>query len=229
MQLEWIHAGKRFGSLLRSGISSWLIDFDHAVSIARSWQNQWRTTFHPDPALQAEALVQFVHEHGKAEPYPNGVAARSRGLASLAIMRKWDLISGEFQIRKELVSGSWSPFQYQIGGSATYGKEKQWNTRFRAAFQVRYPTLNDIFWGQSNAHDISPERGYQTELGQRYHFQFLSWVFEASVTGYTNRVGNYILWLPRNDLTWQATNVDQVNILGTETGLTARKDLPAGI
>ena len=228
VQAEWTSSGESMESQVRAGFSSWAINFDEDESVAQTWQGQWRTQFSLDSLTEVETLLQYIQEQGDVEAYPNGESQRSRYAAALSVNRRWEYLRGEFQAKQERIQGDWAPFQYQLGIKATYGAKKQWGTRFRTATQVRYPTLNDLFWGVGGQLNLSPEKSFQNEISQELEFNIGAATMESRITGFTNHVENYILWLPQSDLTWRATNIDLVEILGAEVDLSGTMPIFAG-
>ncbi|QTN39316.1 TonB-dependent receptor plug domain-containing protein [Cryomorphaceae bacterium] len=228
VQLEWNYTGRKWQSQLRSGASGWKIDFDGDESLAQTWQNQWRTVFTPDSLTSVESLVQYSLERGEAEAYPSGSAERHRWMAALSAQRSIGIVTMDAQVKQERVGEAWAPFQYQVGAAIVYGRGNRWKTSARIASQVRYPTLNDLFWGDQAGEGLSYEHSLQNELGQSYSATLGSIAVQIGLNGYANYISDYILWTPQNDLSWSASNVGDVQVLGAEASVEVERELGPG-
>ena len=224
-QVEWTHRKERFQSVFRSGISSWRIQFDENKTTAQSWQNQWKTVYQPSEQMQWRSTVRVDREEGRAEEYTMQNAHRWRIAAAGEGNRAIGKNKVELQAKQEIVGGAWAPIQYQLGGELNYGNQEQWQTKVRFGKQVRFPTLNDLFWGVEENVAIRPEHNQQSELSQRFSRAFDRFSLEVSGTVYTQLIDDYILWNPQNDLSWQAENIERVEVLGSEIGFVLSKRL----
>jgi len=80
---------------------------------------------------------------------------------------------------------------------------------------VRYPTLNDLYWENGGNRSLSPERSIQLEIGAIKEINKTNINFNA----YNNRVNNWILWQPQTTGLWSPENVYKVNSYGIEVGV----------
>jgi vitamin B12 transporter len=81
----------------------------------------------------------------------------------------------------------------------------------------RQPTLNDLYWNPGGNSDLKPEEGYTTEGEIVYKKQMRGFSFLVSGAGFSKKINNWILWLPKNSGNPSPVNVQQVWSRGTET------------
>ena len=80
---------------------------------------------------------------------------------------------------------------------------------------VRYPTLNDLYWATGGNENLEPERSIQLELGVEKMIKDVN----VSVNAYNNHVKNWILWQPQPSGLWSPENLYEVQSYGVELGL----------
>lgn len=80
---------------------------------------------------------------------------------------------------------------------------------------VRYPTLNDLYWASGGNENLNPEKSVQVEFGALKKIKG----FELNGNLYTNYVNNWILWQPQSSGLWQPENVFKVRSHGLELGV----------
>jgi len=215
-QLEWSFSKNRFQSVVRSGLSSWQIQFNDDKSTASAWQNQWKTIYQANHNMQWSSILQVDREAGRTEAYKNQTVNRWRYGLAIEGARNISDHRIEVQAKQERVGEVWAPLQFQLGGELNYGTSKLWQTKLRFGKQVRFATLNDLFWGVEESLSLEPEENQQAEIGQYYQKSFGAARLELSATLYSQLIDQYILWLPQNDNSWKADNVEKVEILGSE-------------
>ena len=80
---------------------------------------------------------------------------------------------------------------------------------------VRYPTLNDLYWSNGGNENLNPEKSIQLELGvEKYIHKIV-----LSINAYNNLVKDWILWQPQSSGLWTPKNVLEVRSYGVEVGL----------
>lgn len=80
---------------------------------------------------------------------------------------------------------------------------------------VRYPTLNDLYWATGGNENLNPEESIQTEIGVEKDIQGIK--IKANI--YNNIVKNWILWQPQASGLWSPENVYEVHSSGLEISL----------
>lgn len=79
---------------------------------------------------------------------------------------------------------------------------------------VRYPTLNDLYWASGGNENLNPERSIQIEIGAIKKIKEI----EVNANFYNNQVENWILWQPQSTGLWAPENVFKVQSIGVEFG-----------
>ncbi|NLI97919.1 TonB-dependent receptor [bacterium] len=91
--------------------------------------------------------------------------------------------------------------------SAAYGRA------FRA------PSFNDLYWPYMGDSTLEPERGQSASLSaDAQPLDFL----KLNVSGFWKDIKDMISWLPDSQGIWKATNVDRVQIFGTDADVKLR-------
>ncbi len=93
------------------------------------------------------------------------------------------------------------------------------NGRMNFSTNYRIPTLNDRYWQPGGNPDLKAETSINLETGADFNYQQKNLKALFSVTLYTNRIKNWITWLPENSLFWAPENIGSVMIAGIESNL----------
>lgn len=80
---------------------------------------------------------------------------------------------------------------------------------------VRYPTLNDLYWSSGGNENLNSEKSIQFELGLDKRYKQIN--IQANL--YNNIVDDWILWQPQSSGLWSPENVYKVQSYGLELGL----------
>ncbi len=80
---------------------------------------------------------------------------------------------------------------------------------------VRYPTLNDLYWASGGNENLNSEKSIQVEVGVEKVIKDI--YLKANV--YNNHVKNWILWQPQSSGQWSPENVYEVQSSGIEASL----------
>lgn len=92
--------------------------------------------------------------------------------------------------------------------------------RFQIARHFRWPTQNDLFWSPGGNADLKPEEGWGGELGLSLKKSTAKIQWEAGLSTFQRRIGNWILWRPAGSY-WSPENL----LLVYSRGLEARASL----
>jgi iron complex outermembrane receptor protein len=83
-----------------------------------------------------------------------------------------------------------------------------WHKKFRA------PTLNDLYWPEAGNQNLSPEKGFTSDLQWKNRWAIQNnFSFQLELELYKSQIQNYIQWLPQG-LIWRPENVGNVYIQG---------------
>ena len=120
-------------------------------------------------------------------------------------------------LREELVDGVLLPMMPYVG--VNYKIIKKEKLFFRASISRNYhlPTLNDLYWYPGGNPNLKPEDGLETEAGVSYQKKLTKNIsFNVEVTGYYNKISNWIQWKPTDYRYWTPDNIAEVNAHGAE-------------
>ncbi len=85
---------------------------------------------------------------------------------------------------------------------------------------IRYPTLNELYWEISGNEDLQAQEAVTIEGGVRVS-QKRKEMVSGTINVFHSLVDNWILWLPQGNV-WKPQNVRQVVSYGLETGMAIR-------
>ncbi|MCA1753046.1 MAG: TonB-dependent receptor, partial [Flavobacteriales bacterium] len=84
-----------------------------------------------------------------------------------------------------------------------------WQIRGNVSRVYRLPGLNDLFWMPGGNPDLLPESGWSQELGIHHDRRFGESRLQASVSGFSREVENWIIWQPGASF-WRPENLRSV-------------------
>lgn len=84
-----------------------------------------------------------------------------------------------------------------------------WQIRGNISRVYRLPGLNDLFWMPGGNPDLLPESGWSQELGVHHDRRFGESRWQASVSGFSRKVENWIIWQPGPSF-WRPENLRSV-------------------
>ncbi len=87
-----------------------------------------------------------------------------------------------------------------------------------AARNYHKPSLNDLYWLPGGNPELLSEDGYSGDLSLSTRFEKGETMFTTEITGFLNRVNNWIIWQPAANgaYYWEAANVKDVLSRGLE-------------
>lgn len=136
------------------------------------------------------------------------------------------LLSGKMEasasIRQGLANSRFLPLAASTGLQFTLSKHLK--LLAMTSKNYRLPTFNDLYWQPGGNAALLPENGWQQEIGLQAIGNIAGMVnLHANFTLHSNRVTNWIQWLPieQNSNVWQPVNHTRVWSRGLETGLQA--------
>jgi iron complex outermembrane receptor protein len=132
----------------------------------------------------------------------------------MLIIPRWELTCN---FRQELINDMDIPFTPSIGTlfKIVNNKTNILSLRGNISRSYNVPTLNDRYWGDMNNKYLLPEDGLNTEIGFRYKAFFNKYNLSLEITGYKNKVSNWIMWMPYGNV-WKPQNIDKVESSGIE-------------
>lgn len=84
---------------------------------------------------------------------------------------------------------------------------------------LKYPSLNDLYWQSGGNTDLRPEENQSIEAGVTFNKKLLqeAYKFNTNSTIYYSTIDNYIQWQPTSLGYWQAVNLRKVEVKGLES------------
>jgi vitamin B12 transporter len=162
--------------------------------------------------------INNTHNSAFAKDYLNNPVQNKIALfGCYRINNKKQTIRGTTTFRQEFVSNGIKPFTASAGIESW--PLKKIRLRGNAAKTYRLPTFNDLYWTPGGNPDLLPESGFSQELGLAIiHFgNKLS--LEAEASAFSNKVDNWIIWLPNNLGNYTPQNILSVWSRGIEYDL----------
>ena len=141
--------------------------------------------------------------------------------ASFLIGNKFSFLNGKLisnvSARVEYFSVGTLPV---TGGAAfEYRLFKPITIIFNAAKVYRQPTLNELYWMPGGNNNLKAEQGYTFEGGANYKKQLKDFLFQFTGAIYSREIENWILWIPSQNGSSSAINIQKVWSRGSETTL----------
>lgn len=190
-----------------------------------TYQAQFRTKFMWLNSFDVETSIQnslsVVNSSGFSEK-----ERRNEAGVYLKISEELKKIYYEVFGRQEIVDDVFSPIFF--GGGLVYKPfEKHISFRGNIASNYRVPTLNDLYWAQGGNTNLSPEKGWGSELGFDYEWikskedkkRIRKSVWKTSIIWFYNQTDNWIQWVPTNLGYWSPENIKQIQNKGVEASM----------
>jgi iron complex outermembrane receptor protein len=172
------------------------------------------------PKLNVNAIGEFQVNQGLG--YQSGIGDISRNVGSAAgLVRYFPTSDLRFEagIKKDFVENISSPVLYSFSGRWQLAKWYLVGASFSRNF--KFPTFNDLYWGQGGNPDLVPETSINLDMDHELTFGDL----KLTVSPYYMDIKNYINWLPTAAGYWAAFNTYSVEIYGLDSRVTYRKNL----
>lgn len=182
---------------------------------------KYNLNYHFSNQFQLSAVLDYIRNEGFSG---EEMGIQQRDLGSLSLSAKHQIhpkFYYELSIRQELTETYGNPLLYSLGGK--WNATNFYRIKFNASKNFRVPTYNDLYTPVVGNLDLLPESSYQAEITNEFHNK----IFTFSVTAYYNWIENLIRWVPNSGILggifWKPENVEDVNMYGIESILTAKK------
>ncbi len=173
------------------------------------------TTWHAQAEAKTEvgrtdvSLLAFYRRATAASDNYGDENVRSSPAAVLRAQRSF--FDGRTRISTAL-RGEWLNGRF-LPPVPTVGIDQQlaehWQVRGNVSRVYRLPGLNDLFWMPGGNPDLLPESGWSQELGMHCDRRFGESRLQASVSGFSRKVENWIIWQPGPSF-WRPENLRSV-------------------
>jgi vitamin B12 transporter len=132
-----------------------------------------------------------------------------------------DRLMTQVQIRDIAVSGGKSVPEFTLGASFKTDKAGQDILKANLSRNVKYPSLNDLFWSPGGNTGLRPEISTGGEIAFSHSGDSRNLIYsELSVALFDAQVKDLIQWAPGSHSYWEAQNLKSVNTGGAEVSAT---------
>lgn len=102
----------------------------------------------------------------------------------------------------------------QYGGIAWNNKSNHHAINLLAGKNIRYPSMNDLYWNPGGNPNLKPENSLSFEVCSENKI-FENWVVKTSI--YKTLIDNWIIWLPSEIISiWKPQNINKVETQGMD-------------
>jgi vitamin B12 transporter len=169
--------------------------------------------FHP----RITGKVGLFHSYavGMSSHYPRQNQLRVSVL-HLSLQYQYQKLGMHLDVRQQRWNDHWVSPNPSVSLQRELFHHLMWSAH--VGYAVRMPTLNDLFWTPGGNQELEPERGFKTETSLTYNPK--RWTCKMQV--YHHRLHQMIVWLPKNQSHFQAQNVREVHVTGSEWSFSYR-------
>ncbi len=218
-------SSSRLGLLsLNGGYVNDVIVYDGSVSDVIRWIGKARHEFLFAKTFHTQVGAEWNHIIGNIPNYENGHAQEDRYDFTASVQKN---ISERFAVavnlRQPEVSGFNAPFLPYLGTEYGILKNVNHDLKIRGNISKNYrvPTLNDRYWQNAGDKNLLPETSHAGELGASYRFK----TFEITNAFFSQKVDNWIQWVPDATGNYRPKNIQQVLAQGFEVKLSLRQKI----
>lgn len=223
--IQWNHNGEKIQLQLKTAWLDETINYQDTLILLytnnrfKTFLSEAEAAFYVFNNLHLTAGIFSEISQGTSANYLETETRKQTALFATARWRlnDWNL---RFQMREELTDGVLSPLLLDAAAEWSFRK----NLIFKTSLSRNYrtPTLNDLHWRPGGNPDLIPERGWTYEGGIHFQRHNGSLNFHSSLTAYTRRIDNWIMWMPPvKDVSnfWSPLNIAIVKSYGIESRL----------
>lgn len=228
--LEWQLTKNKFSVFIRSANFDESLNYtDPSISLvsnsrSKSFINEAESKIKISSNQSFNVGLNNTYNEAITKNYlKNPVQDRTALFASYHINNKKDTWRCTTSIRKEFISNGDNPFTASAGLEGWLFKIIR--LRGNASKNYRLPTFNDLYWTPGGNPNLLPESGWSEEAGIAVIHYVDKFSIEAEVSGFSNKVNNWIMWVPDNFGTWSPKNVLTVWSRGLEYDLKAHYNI----
>jgi iron complex outermembrane receptor protein len=167
------------------------------------------------PRFTFKAGLHHSSSVGMSEYYPH------HNRLHLSVLHlSWQYMHKKLGLHMDLRQQRWN--NQWVLPNPSFSIQREWQNHLTMSahigYAIRMPTLNDLFWTPGGNQELQPERGFKSETSFIYNPK--RWTCKMQV--YHNRLHQMIVWLPGNQSFFQAQNVREVHVTGSEWSLSYR-------
>jgi vitamin B12 transporter len=218
-------SNSRLGLLLLNGgyINDEIVYNGSASDVIR-WISSAKHEFVFAKTFHTQVGAEWNHIIGNIPNYENGQAKEDRYDFTASIQKNISKrISVAVNLRQPVVSGFSAPFLPYLGTEYAILKNINHDLKIRGSISKNYrvPTLNDRYWQNAGDKTLLPETSHAGEFGINYRFK----TFEITNSLFSQKVDNWIQWVPDATGNYRPKNILQVIAQGVEVKLSLRQKI----
>jgi vitamin B12 transporter len=124
-------------------------------------------------------------------------------------------------LRQSFYAQHETPFAPSWGNEFLLLKNRKIDFKLKTqlARAYRVPTLNDRYWNPGGNPDLTPESGYNAELGIELTYKEEAHEFAIDAAHHRSWINQWIIWTPNEMGIWSPSNLSKVNVSGIESGI----------
>jgi len=183
----------------------------HSISEMSSYISEFNVSYN---VCQFHTDISLLHTENNLNnsSYTGWIKKEKYNSIFTAISYRSKMISTEFSLREEYNTEVKVPLIPSVSAEVNHNKLK---LRARVNRNFRAPTFNDRFWigfGANGNPNLKAENGINKEIGLDYS----SKIFSNSITFFSLKVNDWILWKRQDNGNWMPENLKEVLSEGVE-------------
>ena len=171
----------------------------------------------PSARIKLGAIMEYKNERAGSGAYANVYKRHTlSGVISISyVNQKFKSI---FTLRNDLIDGTSIPVAIAVGSE--YSLTNNLTLLVQLSKNYSLPTFNDLYW-QNDGYtmgnpELKPESGWSGEGGLSQQIKSTHSTTHISAVYFSNRITNWIRWLPDNEGVWTPQNIQDALSHGLE-------------
>jgi len=184
---------------------------------AGTWYLKNESFYNVTRKLRLSGFLEYQKTTGEGEN--SNLLFSTQEIFAVSILGNYDLSSKtgfEVGLKNEIAKDYQNPFLFSAG---YYFNSKNYQLKINSSKNYRIPTFNDLYWQPGGNLNLKPETSVQFDINNNFNYKILN----INLSTYYTSIKNMIRWVPTNTGLWEANNVDEVYILGSELSLDVQK------
>ncbi len=166
-----------------------------------------------------------LHRHHVVSSEQQGVQGsagfdRARTELSGLLSAKWHPIETfglGLTLREEMYGGEWCPVVPALFTDLVLSKRGNVIAKASVSRNIRYPSLNDLYFLPSGNPDLTYEQGFSYDCGVEFTVgREGQYKVHGEATWFDSRIDDWIVWLPTFQGFWRPENIRRVHAYGVE-------------
>ncbi|GET21701.1 TonB-dependent receptor [Prolixibacter denitrificans] len=200
-------------------------------SNAQSWFNKALFTYRESEDFSATAGIDVDRYQVRSQnyaPLANNYGyhkTRLESSAHLQVSKKFGKrFTSTFLVRQDFYDSQAAPIMPLLGLEYKLLANGNLYLKGNVARNYHQPSLNDLYYIPGGNPDLKPEEGYTGDLGLTWEKSYTHLHLYTTLTAYSSKIDNWIIWLPTNKGYWEPSNMKKVDASGLEYQLSLEGD-----